>query len=318
MPLFWMALFGGLLLSSFWGAPPQWPVWAPLPLLVLAALCALAAITAVESWSRQIVHDDAGLSDTTFFGAKRVPWIAIAAVRRENINAEAQASHDRARNRKGSRPQTIWVQRLLDAEGRQILSFGDNLVPQERFTALLERAGGRGVVASKSTPSWVVDAMHSAAETGDDDEAIDPAIAAQMERERAEFAAMSAKHDRTMRVGWLLVSSPFILFTLWLGWKAVHFRFLAERVDGTVIAREGDKLPFLTVEYRDAAGVTHTIESDGQSENERYAVGDRLRVFYHADDPQKARLDLFMEMWLGTMISAGITLLVLIPLFLMR
>jgi hypothetical protein len=74
-------------------------------------------------------------------------------------------------------------------------------------------------------------------------------------------------------------------------YKSVWFQYLAEHTEGKVIEIIQDGLPSLVVEYH---------------------VGDTLTVFYDADDPENARLDLFLQLWLGTILMGGLTSIVLL------
>jgi hypothetical protein len=318
MPLFWSALFGGLLLSGWLQMPAVRPFYAPLPFLLVGALFTLALYALVEAWTRQLGFDDSGIAETTFFGARRVAWAEIGRVQRRNLSEEAQQRWDRERKRSGSRPQTVYVQELLDANGSVIFKLSEELAPRERYAALLARAAGHGAVPGQRVNRTAAPGIEEHDEGEEDEEPLTPAEAAEIERLEADWAARNASHSRTMRLGWLAVISPFLLVTLWLGWKAAYFRFAAERTEGLVTSVEGGELRSLTVQYRDASGDTHRIESDGTRANARFDVGDPIRVFYRADHPQDARLDQFLELWLSTLISAGITALVALPLLFMR
>ena len=322
MPLFWTALFGTTLAGAIWQLPRHPPFYAPAVTVMLLAAFTLAGVTAIESWTRRLGADGSGLVDLTFFGAKRVPWQAIAGLRREDLNEEARASFERSSRRPGRRsglePHSIDVRHLVDAEERLILSFSDVLVPEDRFDEILRRAAAGAMGGAGAAPAATPPRSASAAPDARDRD--DPAndVAAEVARADAEWERSSRAHDRLMRRGWLWLTSPFLLVTLWLGWNAFSYRFLAERTEGTVVAVEGSELRSLSVEYRDGDGNTHRIESDGTRGNLRYEPGDTLRVFYRAADPERARLDQFLELWLGTLISAGISALVSIPLLMMR
>jgi hypothetical protein len=66
------------------------------------------------------------------------------------------------------------------------------------------------------------------------------------------------------------------------------------------------------VEYHTPQGTSLTIYSDGSAAYDGYHVGDTLTVFYDADDPENARLELFLELWLGTILMGGLTSIILL------
>jgi hypothetical protein len=140
--LVWCAILGPLLIGTLvstavWGGDA--PIEAGTVAIVCALLLGVLAIVFGENWTRRIHHDAAGLSETTLLRTRRVAWSAVAGFDRVNINDAAQRRHDQRARRTGPRPPTIYVWRLSDAAGREILQLADTLSPPEAFDALCER-----------------------------------------------------------------------------------------------------------------------------------------------------------------------------------
>ena len=90
--------------------------------------------------------------------------------------------------------------------------------------------------------------------------------------------------------------------TCYFGYQSLWFKFVAAEAQGRVV-QTGP----LVVLYPDAAGQILRTVSDS---SEYVAVGANVRVFYDREDPDRVRLDLFDEMWLGMLVLGGLTLFV--------
>ncbi len=110
---------------------------------------------------------------------------------------------------------------------------------------------------------------------------------------------MSGEGRSEQLISWVLVliSAPFLLGALLLGYQSALYRFDAERAEGQVV-EVSSGVPTLTVEYQTADGQTRRLESAGSDLYSNYVVGDSVRVFYDREQPAKARPDLFVDMWL--------------------
>lgn len=141
--IFWCCLFGVFtLVLVVWtlrsGAPG-----AILITLGAVAMLSLASYSLVTTFSRAIVYDEVGLLDSNAFGARRVPWDAIAALDVVDLNAGARRLHYRQRVRRGSIPKIIEVYKLRDGAGRDMLTLNLDMVPGPAFRSLLSRIRDR-------------------------------------------------------------------------------------------------------------------------------------------------------------------------------
>lgn len=106
---------------------------------------------------------------------------------------------------------------------------------------------------------------------------------------------------------------PFIFFLLGLvflavggGWvdRTKDFKQSAARTEGVVIdlviTRSGTYAPVF--EFDDASGVRHRIVSATASNPPAFEVSERVRVLYQPGHPEGARIDSFLELWLGPLI----------------
>jgi len=100
---------------------------------------------------------------------------------------------------------------------------------------------------------------------------------------------------------------PFLLGTLYSFWRTLWFLLAATAINGTVVEISNDELPALVVAYEPSDGTQIRIQSDGSHAYDDVSVGDTIRVLYDPDSPQTARLDLFLELWLGPIIMAGLS-----------
>jgi len=111
------------------------------------------------------------------------------------------------------------------------------------------------------------------------------------------FERTQRQSNRAMAGVLLAVVLPCLLGAAWLTARVLWDRYSGEHVMGTVVEIQGD-VPALVVEFDAGGGVKRRTESAGSDLNKNYAVGDRLGVWFHPDQPQDARLDLFVENWL--------------------
>jgi len=123
------------------------------------------------------------------------------------------------------------------------------------------------------------------------------------------------RSKRLMAITFLVVALPFVLGSAWMVYRALWFSFVAERSEGRVVSISKDAPPSLVVEYRSADGQALRIESDGSDLYSKFRKGDRIDVLHVARDPHNARLDLFLELWLGPLLMSALTALVLLPMF---
>lgn len=87
----------------------------------------------------------------------------------------------------------------------------------------------------------------------------------------------------------------------------------AETAPGTVVAFErrsskGGSSDYPVIEFATAAGEVRRFTTSGAGD---YAMGEAVEVLYAADAPANARVNSFMELWLGSLALGGFGLLCL-------
>ncbi|HSW14554.1 MAG TPA: DUF3592 domain-containing protein [Solimonas sp.] len=110
------------------------------------------------------------------------------------------------------------------------------------------------------------------------------------------FERASHDMDRGMRRILLAISLPCLLGAAWLLGSALWDRAFAKEAVGVVMAVTGD-VPALVVEFR-AGDTLRQVESAGSDLHKNYREGDHIRVWYDPEQPQDARLDIFIDNWL--------------------
>lgn len=287
--------------------------WAHAPLQFGALLLAVLGLDAVMLWS--LVHsatwrmawDDDGVAEIDGFSIRRVPWTAIAAFDWVNVNAEAQLQYDadalhRSRRTQSRRPPDLWLWRASGTDGRKIFDIDDETAAQPSFEVLSRRIAERlrpGAFAS--TDRGLV--------PDDDDE--DDAQAF-LEAHGTRLEALDARHRGNARITGALVFAPFVLAALWGLWTAASYSWLAERAQGTIVAKGDGDAPVLDVAFRTPDGEEFTIGTDGYPSNRDRAVGEIVTVLYHPDDVQAARVDHFEAIWLWPLLGLGALVVALV------
>lgn len=62
----------------------------------------------------------------------------------------------------------------------------------------------------------------------------------------------------------------------------------------------------LTLEFKSAEGQLARTTTDGTPSYAKYVLGDTLPVFYDAQDPSDARVDLFSEHWFAPLLLGAL------------
>lgn len=318
--IFWSVLFGLIALLVVPAAIAQMsrdPLLTTLMMVGGLGMLLLALFTAVSTFSRILYQDQTGLVDSSFFGIKRLPWFAVAAVNLVNLNREAQQRYDRSHSIKDSRPQTLNVYKVTDKQGREILSLSETMAPPYAFNALLARLRGRSYQENRSNDGAL--AANEARTLSGDFQTLD-GTQDDFEDEWSRLTGQRAGQRKSLfhpdhrgtLIGLALMLAPFVLITAFLCYQSLWFSYGAERVQGRVVEIKHDGLPSLVVEYRPASGNVLQIESDGSEAYGGFKVGDSLTVYYQASNPENARIDLFLELWLGALLMGGLTAFVLL------
>lgn len=142
-PLVVLALFAVFTVGATLTLIRDGPGMATLTFLICLGATAILAGIVLDSRTLRLITSDTHLTEVTFFGAKRVPWSDIDSIRARNLNAKAQQDYDRSditRHQKGaSRPPTIMVDFVVDAQQREILSLHEAMDPPAAYRALRAR-----------------------------------------------------------------------------------------------------------------------------------------------------------------------------------
>ncbi|WAR43389.1 DUF3592 domain-containing protein [Methylomonas rapida] len=299
--IFWallLLLLTGVLLPLALQSLYDDPLQAFLLIAAVVVVAVLLFYQAGETFSRAVYQSRSGLIDSSLFCVKRVPWSAVAALELENVNAMEQTTGRRVSTQSSALDRYV----VRDAQGRTILCFSENMQPGNGFRALLKKLENQTDKNSQAN-----DGLHASPER----------FQAEWRGDSADLQRLRRLHRQGMRWGYMIVVLPFLLLTAVLCFKALWFTYAAERAQGRVVEIKNDRLPSLVVEYRVGQGRILRLESDGAEPYGAFKVGDSLTVFYDATNPENARPDLFLELWLLPMLMGGLTLIVLIPAWLM-
>ncbi len=88
--------------------------------------------------------------------------------------------------------------------------------------------------------------------------------------------------------------------------RTQRFVSSAERAEGTVVAMAGSQTQAPVVAFTDGTGTPHRITSSVSSSPPAHVVGEKVTVLYDPLDPGSARLDSFIQLWLGATVALGI------------
>jgi hypothetical protein len=87
----------------------------------------------------------------------------------------------------------------------------------------------------------------------------------------------------------------------------------AQKAPGTIVGFErrtskGGFSDYPVVEFATASGEVHRFTTSGAGD---FAKGEAVEVLYHPDDPANAEVNVFIELWLGSLALGGAGLLCL-------
>lgn len=312
-----MAAGTAALAVGAWSAWDDEPVGVAATLLVVLALDLLFVHTFATVRTRRVRWDGEGFADTSLFRTRRVPWSAVASFERLNTAFEEQQQFERLSSsaRKGRmRPRTTFHWLARDGAGHELLRLADGVQEQPAFAAFALRCGGKakGAGAAAWLTRGVAATLEDPAGSPDED-----AAATAFPADDARVQALQGSHASAMRWGVAVVLLPFVAAAVYATAQAVWFVSAAARAEGTVVAKSEDGLPSLTVAYMPrGAAEPLQIESDGTESYGAVPLGAKITVFYDAERPAHARLDLFLELWLWPMIFGVLALLVALPFLL--
>ena len=138
-----LAVFAALSAGSGYGVIRGESLVATVGFILSTGVTCILAGVLMSSRTLRLLVGEAGLTECTCFGARRVPWSEIHGIRRRNLNEKAQRDYARSDitpfQKGASRPATVFVDFIVDAAGREILSLADGMEPMEAFRALRQR-----------------------------------------------------------------------------------------------------------------------------------------------------------------------------------
>ena len=118
------------------------PVEAALQLAVALPLLCLSLRSVAKKHTRRVRFDALGVSDTDFFGVRRVPWGAIKDMKLINLNAKSQRNYDRTKlkDREGRRPDdNMGAWDVKGESGVVLFRLYKSMLPPDALRALRER-----------------------------------------------------------------------------------------------------------------------------------------------------------------------------------
>ncbi|MGW6026183.1 DUF3592 domain-containing protein [Streptomyces sp. NPDC055099] len=125
--------------------------------------------------------------------------------------------------------------------------------------------------------------------------------------------------------GAIAFGTLFTVIGLILAGVSISFLADAERAKGTVVALEwrsdssgtsrknqgsNEPVAYPVVEFTSSDGTPRTFESSMGSNPPSYDRGEQVEVLYRADDPEDARINGFVSLWLLPLIFGGIGLVI--------
>jgi len=104
-----------------------------------------------------------------------------------------------------------------------------------------------------------------------------------------------------------------LLLAVYLSWLTLSFQRDAARVDGEVVSyrdvNDSGSIRYVPrVRYKTAAGEIVTIDVQVSMTSRRFTLGETVPIDYKVAKPTDARVALFMDNWLGPLISVVIGL----------
>jgi hypothetical protein len=308
--VFWTVVFAFIGLSGISAAVFEADVNLFNILLITViswGILGVALYAAIETHTRAIYQDQKGFLDSHFFTVKRIPWSAVASIELVNLSREAQERFDRSSytRRKGPRPASINVYRVQDCSGRDIVHLSEKMIPVPSFKALVARLGQ---VAKTMTTSPIESVQEL--QIFEQDENIG--------HEQSRHSYPLNRPVPRISAAMLIILAPFLLATCVLSYESLWFQYAAEQTEGRIVEISSESLPSLIVEYTTQKTGSLRIESDGTEAYQVYRIGDTVTVYYDPANPGDARLDLFLELWLGPMVAGGFSIGVFLLIVLIR
>lgn len=107
------------------------------------------------------------------------------------------------------------------------------------------------------------------------------------------------------------------LLGIYLVYQAQTFLEDSVRATAEVVSyrevRDGDEVRYRPrFRFETANGSIVAVEGQLATTTERFAIGEKIPIVYPISNPQKARVALFVDNWLGASVSLGVGVLALI------
>lgn len=320
---FWAFVIGTLGVLGLVAVVTGWsegPVESGGLLLLLVLGLGFMAHVFVSTRTRRWRFDAQGLADGSFFATRRMPWSAVAAFEKVNLNADAQRRHDDAwrqssrRSGTARRPRDLWMWELRATDGTVLTRLPHELEGSPAFAALQARL--RRLTGGGTMPGGEGGEVGELAGDDLDEDDDDPAAQAEYEAARARFEQHERRFRRGAAVAAVVVLLPFVLPTLWGTVNALRWAWGSERVEGRVVAWDGEQPPSLTVAWRGADGREQRLVTGGSDYYAHLVPGQPVTVLVRGPTPEDARMDHFLEVWLLPTIGWVLTAIVLLPVLL--
>lgn len=266
------------------------PFQAILAILFVLSFFFLIAYSTLATATRHIYQEENGLVDTNLFGIKRLPWREVGKIERVNLIQRARTRHGH------SRPGfNHYVYVVSDLHGQKILNLSHHMAPADAFDSLLSRLHEHSKIDNGQAGSQAEIAQE---------------WQRMSERMTSQPKSLFDRSHRGLLIALSLMLSPFLLGTGYMIYQSLWFIYGAERAQGQIIEITQEGLPTLVVEYQTNRGETLRLASDGSESYGSFHVGQALTVYYDAENPENARLDLFLELWLWPIVMTVITSIV--------
>lgn len=116
----------------------------------------------------------------------------------------------------------------------------------------------------------------------------------------------------------LIVGLFFLALTAYLSFSTIQFQKTAQRTEGTVVKlheristkdKKREVMYYPEFAFLDGNKQLHLIESSKGSHPPAYDIGEKVSIIYQPDEPDNAKADTFVELWLAPviMLILGVT-----------
>ena len=323
-----------------------------VPLFGALLFASVVAYASASIFTRRVQFDDAGLCDANFFRSQRVAWSAVADFKLGDTSSAPTYGSDGAPSTSQASwllkdlqgrsimelSQSMGPQESLNALQRRVTSrsspsgfafldieapaptpkrANETKRPNESKRANEAKPASLARTSSAGTPrkkrQWTEPEKEAAREAARKA----AKVRANPEPERQTKAVQSVQRVNrntpiAVAISALVTLFLFVIPATHASYRALWFKFAAERVQGVVVEIPPNDTPLLVVEYREVN--TNNIgpmrlRSFGSDFYADYKVGDKVGVLYDPEQPgMGSRLDLFMELWFSSILLWSLAL----------